>query len=46
MQNYRLPGVTGMMIALLVVQIFAVWLWGIEPRQRALEDLAVAPQAA
>jgi MFS transporter, putative metabolite:H+ symporter len=45
MQNYRLPGVTGMMTALLVVQIFAVWLWGVEPRQRALEDLAVAQQA-
>jgi len=46
MQNYRLPGVIGMMIALLVVQIFAVWLWGVEPRQRALEDVAVTPQAA
>jgi MFS transporter, putative metabolite:H+ symporter len=45
MQNYRLPGVIGMMIALLVVQIIAVWLWGVEPRQRGLEDLAVTPQS-
>ena len=46
MQNYQLPGVIGMMIALLVVQIIVVWLWGVEPRQRGLEDLAVAPQSA
>jgi putative MFS transporter len=43
MQNYQLPGVIGMMIALLVVQIIVVWLWGVEPRQRGLEDLAVTP---
>lgn len=46
MQNYQLPGVIAMMIALLVVQIVAMWLWGVEPRGRALEDLAVTPQAA
>jgi putative MFS transporter len=43
MQSYQLPGVIGMMIALLVVQIIVVWLWGVEPRQRGLEDLAVTP---
>jgi MFS transporter, putative metabolite:H+ symporter len=46
MQNYRLPGVIGMMTALLLVQIVAVWLWGVEPRQRALEDLAATPHPA
>jgi hypothetical protein len=27
------------MVALLIVQIVAVWGWGIEPRQRSLEQL-------
>jgi putative MFS transporter len=31
------------MIGLLVVQIIVVWAWGVEPRNRALEDLAGAP---
>jgi putative MFS transporter len=43
MQTYQLPGVVGLMIVLLVVQIAAVWMWGVEPRQRALEDFALAP---
>ena len=46
MQTYGLPGVIGMMIALLLVQIIAVWQWGVEPRRRALEDLAITPQTA
>ena len=40
MTNYGLPGVIGLMIALLMVQIVLVFLWGVEPRNRALEDLA------
>ena len=35
-----LPGVIGLMIGLLVVQIVVVWAWGIEPRNRGLEDVA------
>jgi putative MFS transporter len=31
-----------LMIGLLVVQIVVVWAWGVEPRDRALEDVAVA----
>jgi putative MFS transporter len=43
MVHYKLPGVLWLMIALLVVQILVVWAWGVEPRNRALEDVAVAP---
>ncbi len=39
MQNYQLPGVLGLMIILVAVQIVVVWAWGVEPRRRALEDL-------
>jgi putative MFS transporter len=46
MQTYKLPGVVSLMIALLIVQIAMVWLWGVEPRQRALEDFALAPRSA
>ena len=42
MVNYGLPGVVWLMIGLVVVQILVVWLWGVEPRNRALEDVAVA----
>jgi putative MFS transporter len=42
MVNYGLPGVVWLMIALVVVQIVVVWVWGVEPRNRALEDVAVA----
>jgi MFS transporter, putative metabolite:H+ symporter len=45
MQTYQLPGVVGLMIALLVVQIAVVWTWGVEPRQRALEDVALAARS-
>jgi putative MFS transporter len=36
---YGVSGVTTFMIGLLILQIAAVWLWGIEPAQRGLEDL-------
>ncbi len=45
MQNYQLPGVIGLMIGLLIVQILVVWAWGVEPRQRGLEEVAVAKAA-
>ena len=38
-QNYGIAGVLGLMVALLAVQILAVWGWGVEPRQRSLEEL-------
>jgi putative MFS transporter len=40
MVHYKLPGVIWLMIGLLVVQIGLVWIWGVEPRNRALEDVA------
>ncbi len=40
--NYKLPGVIGLMIGLLVVQVLVVWAWGVEPRNRALENVATA----
>jgi putative MFS transporter len=43
MVRYHLPGVVGLMIVLLVVQIIVVWAWGVEPRNRALEEVATAP---
>jgi len=43
MVHYHLPGVLWLMIALLVVQIAVVWAWGVEPRNRALEDVAAQP---
>ncbi|MEP7030521.1 MAG: MFS transporter, partial [Pseudolabrys sp.] len=42
MTNYKLPGVVWLMIGLVVVQIVVVWAWGVEPRNRALEDVATA----
>ncbi len=39
MVNYGLPGVIWLMIGLVVVQIIAVWGWGVEPAQRSLEGL-------
>jgi putative MFS transporter len=30
------------MIALVVIQIVVVWAWGVEPRNRGLEDVAKA----
>ncbi|HZY13085.1 MAG TPA: MFS transporter [Beijerinckiaceae bacterium] len=37
---YGVSGVTSFMIALLVIQIAAVWFWGIEPARRGLEELS------
>jgi len=42
MANYQLPGVVWLMIGLVVVQIVVVWAWGVEPRNRGLEDVATA----
>jgi putative MFS transporter len=42
MVHYKLPGVIWLMIGFLVVQIAVVWVWGVEPRNRALEDVATA----
>ena len=39
MVNYQLPGVIGLMIGLLMVQIIAVYFWGVEPARRSLEGL-------
>jgi len=39
MVNYGLPGVIWLMIGLLVVQIIAVYFWGVEPARRSLEVL-------
>jgi len=39
MAHYKLPGVMGLMIGLLVVQILLVWAWGIEPARRGLESV-------
>jgi putative MFS transporter len=40
MASYQLPGVVWLMIGLVVIQIVVVWAWGVEPRNRALEDVA------
>jgi MFS transporter, putative metabolite:H+ symporter len=42
MVHYHLPGVLWLMIGLLVVQIVVVFAWGVEPRNRALEDVTAA----
>jgi putative MFS transporter len=42
MASYQLPGVVWLMIGLVVVQIVVVWTWGVEPRNRGLEDVATA----
>ncbi len=39
MVDYGLPGVIWLMIGLLVVQIIAVYFWGVEPARRPLEGL-------
>jgi MFS transporter, putative metabolite:H+ symporter len=36
------PGVIWLMIGLVMVQILVVWAWGVEPRNRGLEDVAAA----
>src|SRR5215475_8221395 len=42
MASYQLPGVIWLMIGLVLVQIVVVWFWGVEPRNRGLEDVAGA----
>jgi putative MFS transporter len=42
MASYQLPGVVWLMIGLVVVQIVVVWAWGVEPRNRGLEEVATA----
>ena len=39
MVNYALPGVIWLMIGLVLVQIVAVYFWGVEPAKRSLEGL-------
>ncbi len=40
MASSGLPGVVWLMIGLVLVQIVVVWAWGVEPRNRGLEDVA------
>jgi len=42
MASYQLPGVVWLMIGLVIVQIVVVWAWGVEPRNRGLEEVATA----
>ena len=35
-----LPGVIWLMIGVVIIQILVVWAWGVEPRNRGLEDVA------
>ncbi|THD64235.1 MAG: MFS transporter [Bradyrhizobium sp.] len=42
MASYQLPGVVWLMIGLVVVQIVVVWAWGVETRNRGLEEVAAA----
>jgi len=44
-QTYGIAGVLALMVALLCVQIVVVWGWGVESRQRSLEDLDSAQSA-
>jgi len=46
MQTYQLPGVISLMIALLLVQIVAIFFWGVESRKRGLEEMGVASRPA
>jgi MFS transporter, putative metabolite:H+ symporter len=42
MASYQLPGVLWLMIGLVIIQIVVVWAWGVEPRNRGLEEVATA----
>jgi len=44
-KNSGVGGVLGLMIALLVIQIFVVAVWGIEPAKRRLEELETQTKA-
>jgi MFS transporter, putative metabolite:H+ symporter len=37
--TYKMPGVLALMIALVLVQIAVILLWGVEPRRRPLEEV-------
>jgi putative MFS transporter len=39
MASYKLPGVVWLMITLVLIQIVAVYFWGVEPARRSLESL-------
>lgn len=43
--SYKLPGVVWLMIGLVVVQILVVWAWGVEPRNRGLEEVTAKGSA-
>jgi putative MFS transporter len=52
-KSYGVGGVLSLMIGLLIIQILAVWAWGVEPAKRSLEELETesdtsggAPRAA
>ncbi len=38
--SYGVPGVIWLMIGVVIIQILVVWAWGVEPRNRGLEDVA------
>jgi MFS transporter, putative metabolite:H+ symporter len=40
-QTYGVSGVLALMVGLLIIQIVVVWGWGVEPRQRSLEQLTL-----
>jgi putative MFS transporter len=40
MASSGVPGVIWLMIGAVVIQIVVVWAWGVEPRNRGLEDIA------
>jgi MFS transporter, putative metabolite:H+ symporter len=44
-QAYKIPGVLALMVGLLLIQIVAVAVWGVEPRQRTLEDVSARAAA-
>ncbi len=42
---YKMPGVLALMIALVLVQIAVILIWGVEPRQRPLEEVTTGATA-
>jgi putative MFS transporter len=40
--NYKMPGVMALMAGLTIIQILVIWIWGVEPAKRPLEELAAA----
>jgi MFS transporter, putative metabolite:H+ symporter len=38
--SYGVPGVIWLMIGVVIIQILVVLAWGVEPRNRGLEDVA------